>query len=78
MMAAADSRLRRSLIYGLSLIQEAVHREAQLPEGPQFVEQHLKRMRRQETAARMNARSVACREALLRDVEDPTALEPGE
>ena len=77
-MAAPDSGVRRILISGFSLVLDAVHRGGQLPEGPQFVAQHLNRMRRQETAARMNARSLACREALLRDVEDPAVLEPGE
>ena len=78
LMAAPDSGVRRFVGRGLSMIQDAVRHGGQLPEGPQFVAQHLKRMRRQETTARMNARSAACREALLRDVEDPAALEPGE
>lgn len=70
-MATADSDVRRILVRGLSRILGARQSAERLPEGPQFVQQHLGRMRRQETVARLNARSKACREALLRDVEDP-------
>lgn len=76
-MEAPDSGMRGILVRGFSLIQIALH-GGRLPAGPQIVEQHLKRMRWQEATALLAARNEACREALLRDVEDPVALRPGE
>jgi hypothetical protein len=70
--------MRRVLARGFSLIHVALYGSERLPAAPQIVEQHLRRMRWQESAAMLSARNEACREALLRDVEPRAPLRAGE